>query len=86
MKSKRNLTRFTYENTAFQGWRLCLTRGGSNFTKYFSDKAYGSEKKSLAAAEATLEEVKATIDKSRMKLGKLNQTTVKKIRKILASA
>ena len=26
MKSKKNLTRFTYETTAFQGWRLCDTK------------------------------------------------------------
>jgi len=32
MKSKKNLTRFTYETTAFQGWRLCLSRSGSTFT------------------------------------------------------
>ena len=51
MKSKRNLTRFTYDTTAFQGWRLCLSRAGTTFTKYFSDKKYGGPKKSLTAAE-----------------------------------
>ena len=51
MKSKRNLTRFTYETTAFQGWRLCISRTGKTFTKYFSDKKYGGPKKSLQAAE-----------------------------------
>ena len=38
MKSKKNLTRFTYETTAFQGWRLCISRGGQTFMRYFSDK------------------------------------------------
>jgi len=38
MKSKKNLTRFTYKTTAFQGWRLCIARGGASFTRYFSDK------------------------------------------------
>ena len=52
MKSKRNLTRFTYETTAFQGWRLCISRGGATFTRYFSDRQYGGARKSLAAAEA----------------------------------
>ena len=41
MKSKRNLTRFTYETTAFHGWRLCISRGGATFRRYFSDKQCG---------------------------------------------
>jgi hypothetical protein len=35
----------------FQGWRLCIARGGKSFTRYFSDKQYGSERKALKAAE-----------------------------------
>ena len=52
MKSIKNLTRFTYETSAFQGWRLSISRKGAIFTKYFSDKKYGDEKKSFAAAQA----------------------------------
>jgi len=83
MKSKRNLTRFTYESTAFQGWRLCISRGGATFTKYFSDKHYGGGKKALEAAEKVLEEIKETISRSRMVQGKLSDTTVRKIERIL---
>ena len=54
MKSIKNLTRFTYETAAFQGWRLSISRAGAVFTKYFSDKKYGGEKESFAAAEAAL--------------------------------
>ena len=54
MKSRKNLTRFTYDTTAFQGWRLTLERKGTTFTKYFSDKKYGSERKALKAAEVAL--------------------------------
>ena len=86
MKSKRNLTRFTYESTAFQGWRLCLSRGGSTFTKYFSDKQYGGGRKSLEAAEKALEEIKDVINRSRRVDGKLNDTTVRKVEKILKTA
>lgn len=86
MKSKRNLTRFTYENTAFQGWRLCISRHGTTFTRYFSDKQYGDGHQSLAAAEAALEEIKAVIEKSRKVGGKLSATTVRKVEKILKSA
>jgi len=84
MKSKRNLTRFTYENTAFQGWRLCLSRGGVTFTKYFSDKQYGGGKKSLEIAEATLTELKTLLEGARRVNGKLSNVTVKKAEKLLA--
>ncbi|HEX7261605.1 MAG TPA: hypothetical protein VF258_07290 [Luteolibacter sp.] len=86
MKSKRNLTRFTYESAAFEGWRLCISRAGSTFTKYFPDKKFGSGKKSLAAAEKTLAEVKALIEGSKRVDGKLTATTIKKAEKILADA
>ena len=86
MKSKRNLTRFTYETTAFQGWRLCLSRAGTTFTKYFSDKKYGGSKKSLAAAEKGLVELIQLVDNSRRVDGKLSQATIRKSRKLLDKA
>ena len=86
MKSKRNLTRFTYETAAFEGWRLSLSRAGTTFTKYFPDKKYGDGKKSLSAAEAALEEVRELLDKARRVNGKLSTTTVKKVEKVLATA
>ena len=86
MKSKRNLTRFTYETTAFQGWRLCLSRAGTTFTKYFSDKKYGGEKQSLAAAENALGHLRKLVDNSRRVSGKLSQTTVRRAEKLLEKA
>lgn len=86
MKSKRNLTRFTYESAAFEGWRLCISRAGTTFTKYFPDKKYGGGKKSLAAAEKTLEELKAVIEGAKRVEGKLTATTIKKGEKVLAAA
>jgi hypothetical protein len=86
MKSKRNLTRFTYETAAFEGWRLCLSRMGTTFTKYFPDKKFGGGRKSLAAAEKTLAEVKAIIESSRKVDGKLSATTIRKVEKILEAA
>src|SRR5690554_50203 len=83
MKSKKNLTRFTYETTAFQGWRLCLSRAGTTFTKYFSDKKYGGGRKSLETAERTLAQLKELLDNSRRVNGKLSQTTVRKAEKLL---
>jgi hypothetical protein len=83
MKSKKNLTRFTYETTAFQGWRLCVSRAGTTFTKYFSDKKYGGGRKSLETAERTLAQLKEILDNSRRVNGKLSQSTVKKAEKLL---
>jgi hypothetical protein len=83
MKSKRNLTRFTYENTAFQGWRLCLSRGGVTFTKYFSDKQYGGGRKALEVAEATLADLKTLLDGAKRVNGRLSNVTVKKAEKVL---
>lgn len=84
MKSKKNLTRFTYETAAFQGWRLCLSKKGTTFTKYFSDKKFETGKKSLAAAEAALAELKALLEGSKLVNGKLTATTIKKAEKQLA--
>lgn len=86
MKSKKNLTRFTYESAAFEGWRLCISKAGSTFTRYFPDKKFGGGKKSLAAAEKTLAELKALLDGSKRVNGKLSPTTVKKAEKLLADA
>lgn len=86
MKSKRNLTRFTYENSAFEGWRLCISRAGTTFTRYFPDRKLGGARKSLKAAEATLAEVKTILDGARRVNGKLTATTTRKVEKILKNA
>jgi hypothetical protein len=86
MKSKKNLTRFTYETAAFEGWRLCISRAGSSFTRYFPDKKLGGPKKSLAVAEKALAEVKAIIEGSKRVDGKLSPATVKKVDKFLKEA
>ncbi len=85
MKSKPNLTRFTYDTAAFQGWRLCISRGGKTFTKYYSDKQFGGPRKSLKEAESKLSGLKELLDGSRRVNGKLSQTTIKKAEKFLAA-
>jgi hypothetical protein len=86
MKSKKNLTRFTYETAAFEGWRLCISRSGTTFTKYFPDKKFGGGKKSLAAAEKTLAELKTLIEGAKKVDGKLSPATIKKGEKLLLEA
>jgi len=83
MKSKRNLTRFTYETTAFQGWRLCISRAGSTFMRYFSDKQCGGPRKALKAAEGKLAEMKTLLDSAPRREGKLTKTAEAKARKML---
>lgn len=55
---RKNITRFTYEFTSFQGWRVTLCRQQTHFTRYFSDKQYGGPEESLRAAIKVLERVK----------------------------
>lgn len=38
------------QSYTFVGWRLCITRKGNRFVKYFSDLKYGGSEASLAAA------------------------------------
>lgn len=49
MKAK-NISRYTYQKTAFQGWRLCISRSGNVFTRYFSDRQYKDCRSSFRAA------------------------------------
>ena len=86
LKSKKNLTRFTYENAAFEGWRLCLSKTGTTFTRYFPDKKFGGQKQSLAAAETALAELKTIIAGSKLVEGKLPPATIKKAEKLLKDA
>ncbi len=50
-RDMKNITRYTYEKTSFQGWRLCLSRKKCLYVKYFADRIYGSEEASLAEAQ-----------------------------------
>lgn len=86
MKSIKNLTRFTYETAAFQGWRLSLNSKGTTFTKYFSDKRYGGEEQSFAAAQAALAALKGALDGAKLFDGKHTAATVSKARKLLEKA
>lgn len=49
----KNITRFTYEFTSFQGYRVTLCRKQVHFTRYFSDKQYGGQEAALKAAMET---------------------------------
>lgn len=59
MTPVRNITRFTYDTAAFQGWRLAICRYHVHYIRYFSDREYGGAQKALAAALAERERVYA---------------------------
>lgn len=61
MSKFKNITRFTYEFTSFQGWRVTLCRSQLHFTRYFSDKQYGGEQAALAAAISMRDRVLASL-------------------------
>ncbi|MGJ8633569.1 MAG: hypothetical protein ACSHX7_06590 [Luteolibacter sp.] len=86
MKSRKNLTRFTYENAAFEGWRLCISRSGTTFTKYFPDKKFGGSRKSLEAAEFILSSLKEILAGAKRINGKLSPAVVKKCEALLKKA
>ena len=87
MKSKKNLTRFTYKNAAFQGWRLCLSRYGVTFVRYFPDRRFGGERKSLAAAETALAKIRRLLDGiDKGDDGKLPSMVVTEVERILNQA
>lgn len=83
MRSRPNLTRFTYVRTAFQGWRMSVTKCRVTFTKYFPDRKYGGEQNALAAAEATLMHVRNVLSKNKDKKN-LTQSTRREVRNYLA--
>jgi hypothetical protein len=86
MKSIKNLTRFDYETTAFQGWRLGVCNKGAKFSKYFSDKRHGGGKKSFAAAKAALAELRELLATAKLVDGKHTAKTIEKATKLLAKA
>ena len=46
----KNITRYTYETTAFQGYRLAICKNKRLFTRYFSDSQYGGADAALQPA------------------------------------
>lgn len=80
---EKNLTRFTYEETAFQGWRLAINREGRTFVKYFSDKNFGSGEAALAAAEELMDKILHTLDQSKLQYGEVTRDTLNDIEKYI---
>ncbi len=61
MTPEKNISRYTYENTNFQGWRVAIARSGLTFCKYLSDLDYGSEEAGFRAALALRNRILAAL-------------------------
>lgn len=81
--SIKNITRFDYGRTAFEGWRLNVACKGTIFLRYFPDKKLGGPEKSLEAAKSALEQIRARVKQGRLVDGKLSDSTKDDCRAIL---
>ena len=63
--NNKNITRYTYENTDFQGWRVSIQRCGRIITRYFSDLQCGAEEESYRQAVDYRDEVFAQMAQHR---------------------
>ncbi len=57
MPERKHLTRYSREKTSFDGWRVCISKEGTMFVKYISDRAHGGEQGSFEAARALRDEI-----------------------------
>ncbi len=71
----KNITRYTYEKTSFQGWRLCLSRKKCLYVKYFADRIFGSEEAALAEAR----KVRQSILDALAALPSLDEQAIRKV-------
>lgn len=59
----KNITRYTYEDSSFLGWRVAFCRNGRHFTRYFPDRIYGGKERSLEAAIEVRDAMRQLLDR-----------------------
>ena len=79
----KGLTRFTYETTSFQGYRVCLQSKGLKVCKYYSDKDYKGEATARRIAEDKLKQLRTLFASARTRYGKHTKATAKKVKAIV---
>ena len=79
----KNITRYTYENTDFQGWCVSIQRCGRIITRYFSDLQYGSEEASYRQALDYRDAVFRAMDAHRDDLPEYMDTELRHVQQIL---
>lgn len=60
---QKNITRYTYEDTSFLGWRVAFCRNGNHFTRYFPDRLYGGKEPSFQAALELRDKLQRELDR-----------------------
>ena len=81
--NNKNITRYTYESTDFQGWRVSIQRCGRIITRYFSDLLYGSAKESLRLALEYRDRVFAEMRQNRSNLAEYMDRELEKLQDLL---
>ncbi len=81
--TNKNITRYTYENTDFQGWRVSIQRCGRIITRYFSDLQYGSEEESFRHAIAYRDKVFAQMADHRNDLAQYMDEELRHVQQLL---
>lgn len=64
MTKEKLITRYGQEQGqgyTFKGWRLCITRNGERFVRYFSDLKHGGAENALQQAVAMRESMLAEL-------------------------
>ncbi len=62
MIKEKNITRYGQEQGyVFNGWRLCITRKGERFVRYFSDLKSGGAENGLRCAIAMRDDMLAEL-------------------------
>lgn len=59
----KNITRYTYDDSSFLGWRVAFCRNGRHFTRYFPDRTYGGKDRSLEAAMEVRDAMRHLLDR-----------------------
>lgn len=82
-KVEKNITHYTYDTTAFHGYRVNKIFLGQQFCKYYSVKDFLTEEKALSAAQRGLKALNRVVENASLKNGKLTPTTIKEANEAL---
>ena len=79
----KGITRFTYDNTSFDGFRVLIQSKGTQFRQYYSVKAYGSVARARKAAIYANKAARVHLAAAKLRHGKHMKTTIKRVKEIL---
>jgi len=83
-KEGKNISRYTYENSGFNGFRVCKSFLGESFQKYYSVKEYGSVTKARQAAIRGRDNLISFLSQVRLRNGKLTKADIARCKEALS--